>query len=244
MAATDSQIPRINLLCMQDHFMYDWNLAAMEQSLPSSVAIRVYNCALSQLPGDDAAFDAVVSPANSYGRLDGAFDDAISRAFSPTDDYFALTRVAQEKLYEQWRGMAPPGTCTLVRIPDDFVAASKNVWGTKYVCLCPTMRLPQDVNWDKEVVYECVWSMLNAVANHNRAVRQGKADEGDVEIKSICMTPLATGVGRVSSGKWASQAVLAIKHFVEAEEDPEKWSNLSWLKIGDTHLEIESTWNK
>ena len=239
----DSQIPHINLLCMQDHFMYDWNLATIDQALPSTVSVQVYNCALNQVP-DEARFDAVVSPANSYGRLDGAFDDAISRAFSPAGDYFALTRVAQKQLYEQWRGMAPPGTCTLVRIPDDFVAASKNVWGTKYVCLCPTMRLPQVVTWDKEVIYECVWSLLNAIANHNRAVREGKAEEGDVEIKSICMTPLATGVGRVSSSKWASQAVLAIKHFAEAEDDAEGWSNLSWLQIGDTHLEIERTWNK
>jgi O-acetyl-ADP-ribose deacetylase (regulator of RNase III) len=37
-------------------------------------------------------FDLIVSPANSYGRLDGAFDDAILLAFSPRDDYEALMR--------------------------------------------------------------------------------------------------------------------------------------------------------
>ena len=138
---------------MEEHFSEAFEVAKNRLRLPSSVPIKIHNCRLSALPSS-VRFDTIVSPANSYGRLDGAFDDAISRALSPRDDYLALTHVVQKKLYEQYHGFAPPGTCTLVRFPDDFQARSRNVWGTHRVALCPTMRMPADVRWDREVIYE------------------------------------------------------------------------------------------
>ncbi|KAM0417464.1 hypothetical protein ACHAPT_012526 [Fusarium lateritium] len=243
MAFNRSSIPHIHLLCMESKYIDAFEAARVSRKLPASVSVEIHDYALSQLPSS-VQFDTIVSPANSYGRLDGAFDDAISRALSPRDDYHALTGVAQAKLYEQWRGFAPPGTCTLVRIPDEFQARSRNIWGTKRVALCPTMRMPADVNWDREVVYECIWSLLCAVDNHNRDVRAGKAPEGEEEIRSILMTPLATGVGRVSPERWATQAVLAMKHFAEASNDPEKWSSLGWTDFGKSCAEVQLTWNK
>jgi O-acetyl-ADP-ribose deacetylase (regulator of RNase III) len=236
-------IPNIHLLCMEEHFSDAFTEARNSWNLPSSVSVQIHNYALSQLPSS-TRFDTIVSPANSYGRLDGAFDDAISRALSPRDDYLALTHAAQEKLYEQWRGFAPPGTCTLVRIPDEFRARSRNVWGCRRVALCPTMRIPDDVRWDREVVYECIWSLLCAVGNHNRDVRAGKAGEGEEEIRSILMTPLATGVGRVTAKRWAEQAVLAMSHYVEADANPKKFSKLEWEEFGLHAWETKSTWKE
>ncbi|KAF7561133.1 hypothetical protein G7046_g3013 [Stylonectria norvegica] len=234
-------IPTIHLLCMEEHFSEAFEDARHSRRLPSTVPIQIHNYALSQLP-PSVKFDTVVSPANSYGRLDGAFDDAISRVFSPRDDYFALTKAVQKQLYQQWRGFAPPGTCTLVEIPDDFHTRSRNVWGAKRVALCPTMRFPDDVRWDREVVYECIWSLLCAVDNHNRDVRAGETP-GKELIENILMTPLATGVGRVSAKKWATQAVIAMKHFVEASENPEKWSSLEWQECGKSRSEVQLTWH-
>lgn len=125
--------------------------AAAEHGVYSLTSVEIHDCALSTLPAS-VQFDTVVSPANSYGKLDGGFDDAISRAFSPRDDYLALTRVVQTELYEEWRGFAPPGTCTLLRMPESFRSRSKNIWGTKYLALCPTMRVPMNVTWDRENV--------------------------------------------------------------------------------------------
>ncbi|KAF4987085.1 hypothetical protein FDECE_15608 [Fusarium decemcellulare] len=237
-----NSIPQIHLLCMEERFIDAFEAARHARKLPSSVPIKIHDCALSQLPSS-VQFDTIVSPANSYGRLDGAFDDAISRAFSPRDDYLALTGVAQKRLYQQWRGFAPPGTCTLVQIPDSFHARSRNVWGTRRVALCPTMRMPADARWDREVVYEAIWSLLCAISNHNVDVREGKIAERE-EIRSVLMTPLATGVGRVSPERWATQAVLAMKHFVEAAENPDKWSALQWQDFGKPCAEVQLTWNK
>ncbi|KAI8160485.1 hypothetical protein K4K49_002942 [Colletotrichum sp. SAR 10_70] len=116
-----------------------------------------------------------------------------------------------------------PWHMPLVRIPDEFRARSRNVWGTRRVALCPTMRTPTNVTWDREIVYEC------------------KAAEGE-EIRSVLMTPLATGVGRVSPEKWASQTVLAINHFVQASENPERWSKLDWADFDGPCEEVAATW--
>lgn len=234
-------IPHIRLLCMEKKFHDAFAAAADKNPLPDTVNIEVHRFPMSHLP-PSLKFDTIVSPANSYGRLDGAFDDAISRALAPRDDYHALTGVAQRELYRRWRGYAPPGTCTLVRIPDDFHARSNNVWGVKRVALCPTMRVPQDTRWDREVVYECIWSLLCAVGNHNRDVKEGRAPEGEEEIKTILMTPLATGCGRVSPERWAAQAVLALRHYTSALENEEEWSTLQWNTIDARALEVERTW--
>lgn len=61
-------------------------------------------------------------------------------------------------------------------------------------------------------------------------------------IETILIMPLATGVGAVSEQRWASQFVLALKHFVDALERPERWSQLGWREINDEVLEVEKTW--
>lgn len=240
-ASNTPAIPHIQLLCMEKRYSLAFDAAKVKYGLPDSTRIDTHHYPLSHLP-ESVKFDTVVSPANSYGRLDGTFDDAISRAFAPTDDYFALTKAAQRLLYSRYRGFAPPGTCTLLRIPDEFHARSRNVWDTKRVALCPTMRMPQDTRWDREVVYECIWSLLCAVGNHNRDVKEGKAAEGEEEIRDVLMTPLATGCGVVSAERWAAQAVLAMKHYTQACEDEEFWSSLEWRSIDLQALEVEQTW--
>ncbi|QPG93529.1 hypothetical protein C2857_000538 [Epichloe festucae Fl1] len=241
-STTSSGIPHIHLLCMQNQHSEAFAKAAAKHKLPTSITFETHNAALQFVPSS-SKFDLVVSPANSYGRLDGGFDDAISRAFSPRNDYLALTRVAQAKLYDEWRGFAPPGTCTLVRIPDDFRHESKNVWGTKYLALCPTMRTPQPVEWDREIVYESTWSLLVTIDKHNRRTCAGCESDADPRISSILIPPLATGIGKVSPERWAAQMVMAMKHFVDAKQNPRKWSRLTPMDIFDHTNEVVDTWS-
>jgi O-acetyl-ADP-ribose deacetylase (regulator of RNase III) len=215
---------------------------ALQQNWPSHkssiLKITPINERLNSLP-EGITFDLIVSPANSYGRLDGAFDAAISRIFSPRNDYHALTRAAQKVLYERHRGFVPPGTCTLVPFPEELKG---NELGCSWVALCPTMRDPGDVSWDLEVVYECVWSLLGAVEGWNREV---EGDGGEKKkIERILMTPLAAGIGQVSKERWAAQTVLAMKHFVDALERPERWGALTWRDIEVDCAEVEKTWKE
>ena len=212
--------------------------AASQLKLDSRVQITHHNSRLNALDST-IDFDCVVSPANSYGLLDGGFDDAISRAFSPQDKYYALTRHVQTELYKQYRGFAPPGTCTLIPIPKDYAERSRigDRWGCRWLALCPTMRVPDAANWDREVMYECIWTLLCAIDRHNRSAR----DSGDAEIKSMLMTPLATGVGGVSAKKWAHQAVLALNHYIRAVENAVQFSSLDWRQASELSDEVAKT---
>jgi O-acetyl-ADP-ribose deacetylase (regulator of RNase III) len=250
MASTDSsndapfKLPDIHLLCMNTDDALAFNTAAeaLFPDLQEHTTLTGHRCSLSYLVSHNAdlRIDAVVSPANSYARLDGAFDDALARAYGPKD-YSWITRRAQDVLYQRWRGFAPPGTCTVVPLEDDKWSAEKNPFQTKYMMLCPTMRIPQEVVWDREVIYECIWSLLCAIVEHNRQIDEGVQGK---RIESILMTPLATGVGQVKAKRWAEQTVLAAKHFVEANEKPEKWSRLNWGMILEDHREVEATYSR
>jgi O-acetyl-ADP-ribose deacetylase (regulator of RNase III) len=98
------------------------------------------------------------------------------------------------------------------------------------------MRTPENVCWDKEVVYECTWTLLNAIDNHNSNCAEGE------KIKKVLCPGLATGVGRVSAEKCAVQMVLAIDHYEKAVNDPKKWGALKWDDIYETANEMEATY--
>ncbi|KAJ5211405.1 hypothetical protein N7472_001544 [Penicillium cf. griseofulvum] len=112
-----ANIPEILLLCMDIDFITVFKDALKTAWLdhnPGKLKITPINQRLNSLP-EDRTFDLiVVSPANSYARLNGTFGHAISMTFSPRQDYHALTRAAETVLYEKWRGSAPPGSCTFV----------------------------------------------------------------------------------------------------------------------------------
>ncbi|KAF2702977.1 macro domain-like protein [Pleomassaria siparia CBS 279.74] len=234
-------IPSIHILCMEEIYITAWNDAAKTYKLPASVKVSIHHDRLAELPSH-VKFDAIVSPANSYGRMDGGFDDALSRAFSPKQDYLALTRIVQKRLYAEWRGYAPPGSCTMVDLGDASETLQGNEWGCRYLALCPTMKVPQNVLWDREVVYECVWALLTSVDKHNRKITE-EAGEQEREIKSVLMTPLATGYGRWSPERWAAQAVLAIRHFMEAVENGNKWSLMVTFKALGHCEDLERTYD-
>ncbi|KAH8679797.1 hypothetical protein BGZ60DRAFT_428097 [Tricladium varicosporioides] len=224
-------IPHIHLLCMQPSASDAFTAALKQYKVTSStIEYTIYNTYLADLPST-LTFDLVVSPANSYAILDGGFDNAISRAFSPKDDYSALTRAAQKEIYDSHRGYLPPGQCKIVKIPEEFRGKLRyhegNGWGCKYLALCPTMRMPTPCNWDKEIVYECIWSLLNSIEKHNWAATEDE-NSGLSVIESILMTPLGTGTGGISDEKWARQAVLAIKHYTDAVEKPEVYNARNW----------------
>ncbi|OOF92057.1 hypothetical protein ASPCADRAFT_8921 [Aspergillus carbonarius ITEM 5010] len=237
-----SPIPHIHLLTMDPHFSQTF--FAILSTLPPTTTksfprITIHNSSLSYLP-PTLKFDAIISPANSYGRLDGGFDDAISRAFSPKQDYLALTRHVQSILYDENRGFLPPGSCKLFTIPEEFDPLSNNIWGTRYLALCPTMRMPGDARWDREVVYECLWGLFCEVERWNRGVGEGRVQGKRIE--SMLMTPLGTGCGFVSAERWARQMILAIRHYVEAVENPGKWSALDLGVAGELAKEVAETW--
>ncbi|CAL1698838.1 unnamed protein product [Somion occarium] len=211
---------------------------AIGEHIPNLLRHHVTICqtTLAELGPPCNKFDCIVSPANSYGRLDGGFDYYLSEALAPAGDIDAPTRLAQSTLYKKWRGYAPPGTCTLVSLKG--TSCEHNKHDCAYIALCPTMRTPEIVTWNKEIVYNCIWSLLTTISNHNSDVNDKSSGTKGRRIKTVVMTGLATGVGLVSAARYAQQMALAMRDFVDASANPMEWSTLSWGEIkkyaGDT----------
>lgn len=172
-------------------------------------------------------FDCIVSPANSYARLDGAFDLVISMMFAP-DDEDAVTTHCQTYLHAIMNGYQMPGTSLL--IPMHPFINNRN--HCKYIAHCPTMRKPGNCRWNKEVVYNCMWNLLCELRRHNTCTND--------PIKRVFITGLGTGIGNFPSEICASQMILAYKHFVRnlTKVSPKT----SWEMILDDSLYIEKTY--
>lgn len=112
-------IPHIHLLALQTSASEALKEALNHYNFTDQISYTIHNTALSQL-SHDITFDLIVSPANSYGILDGGFDDAISRAWSPKNNYIALTRHVQAELYQACLGFLPPGNCHIIRMADEW----------------------------------------------------------------------------------------------------------------------------
>ncbi|TFY76779.1 hypothetical protein EWM64_g7233 [Hericium alpestre] len=173
-------------------------------------------------------FDCIVLPANSYGKLDGGFDYFLLEALALPDDKDAPTRIAQSTLYTQWKGYMPPGTCTLVLLAN--TPCADNLHACTFIVLCPTMHVPMIVTWNREVVYNCMWTLLNALDRHNTSTASEGGGEGR-RIRMVLMTGLAMGSGCMLEEHCMQQMALVVHDFAEAAADPEKWSSLSWADM-------------
>ncbi|KAF9231474.1 macro domain-like protein [Melanogaster broomeanus] len=216
---------KFTLFDISNHLVEAWR-EAFSALVPEQCQAQVTILQISPI-------DCIVSPANSFGRFDGGFDQILSDLLAPSADPAALTRAAQSVLHRRWRGYAPPGTCTLIPLSDTPCAA--NPFSCRFVALCPTMRFPSSVTWHREIVYNCVWSLLVEVDAHNaRAATDSKVHP----IESVAMTGLGTGIGCISPQQCAKQTALAFAHYHDAKMKPEMWSAMTWEDIENYPLEI------
>ena len=159
-----------------------------------------------------------------------SFDEYLSDALVPKEEFEAPTHHVQSVLYKRYRGYMPPGTCEIVSIAGTKFDAKVNKHKCNFIAMCPTMRIPEDVTWDREIVYNCTWSLLCAIDNYNANCTPDK------RIKTVLCPGLATGIGKVSAKKCAMQMALAFKHYEMAVSHRQKWSALTWE---DTDASVE-----
>ncbi|GBE80937.1 hypothetical protein SCP_0306590 [Sparassis crispa] len=97
------------------------------------------------------------------------------------------------------------------------------------------MRFPSSVAWHREIVYNCVWSLLVEIDEHNN---RAAVDPQPFPIETVVMTGLATGIGCVSANQCAKHTALAFAHYHDAKTNPEKWSAMTWGDIAEHPLNI------
>lgn len=135
--------------------------------------------------------DALVSPANSFGFMNGGLDGAISRFFRGTIQV-KVQRAIREKHY----GELPIGQAEIV--PTDFEHFP-------YLICAPTMRIPQDVSKTLNA-YLAFRAVLMAALAFNRS------QPGN--IRSIACPGLGTAVGNMAPDICAIQMRAAWENII------------------------------
>jgi O-acetyl-ADP-ribose deacetylase (regulator of RNase III) len=149
--------------------------------------VKIVNSGFEQLTN----YDCLVSPANSFGMMDGGVDAAITKFFG-----ISLMEKVQQKILDDYRGEQLVGTSFIIETghPQHHFLAHT-----------PTMRVPMPIV-GTDIPYVAMWAMLLAVEQHNR--------HADRKISSIACPGLGTGIGRIPPDEAARQMALAYDHFI------------------------------
>jgi O-acetyl-ADP-ribose deacetylase (regulator of RNase III) len=130
----------------------------------------------------DLQKDAIVSPANSFGFMDGGIDLAYSRYFG-----WDLQKRLQKVIREEYYGELLVGRAVILETKNKEI---------KYLISAPTMRVPQDIS-ETLNAYLAFRAVLIEIKEFN--------DKNDNKIKSLLCPGLGTLTGCMSSMTCASQ---------------------------------------
>lgn len=137
-----------------------------------------------------ARADALVSPANSFGFMDGGIDWSISDLM----EWRIQSRV-QDVIRSKYAGELPVGMAEIVETGNDRF---------KYLVCAPTMRTPRDVA-NSMNAYLAMRAVLLEVLRFN-------AKASEPLIKTVAIPGLCAGVGRMPYERCAQQMRAAYDH--------------------------------
>lgn len=130
----------------------------------------------------DVVADAVVSPANSFGFMDGGIDAVFTHVFGPQ-----LQDRLQSLLRAEHAGELPVGQAVIVETGHQTIP---------WCVSAPTMRSPRGVP-DTLNAFHAFRAALLAVRNHNRTER--------LPIRTLLCPGLGTAVGAMPPARAARQ---------------------------------------
>jgi O-acetyl-ADP-ribose deacetylase (regulator of RNase III) len=136
----------------------------------------------------DAAADAIVSPANSFGYMDGGIDLVYVRHFG-----WELQTRLQSHLKERHDGELPVGQATIIETLDARIP---------YLVSAPTMRVPMNVS-NSLNAYLAFRAAIRAVREHNLVAAK--------PIRAVLCPGLCTAVGRMPADRAAMQMATAYR---------------------------------
>lgn len=159
------------------------------------------------------AADAIVSPANSFGFMDGGIDMAYSRHFG-----WQLMNRLQETIMTEKNGELLVGDAVIIP------TCGQSYWGKteltswdscnqgtpiKFLISAPTMRIPENVS-NTVNAYLAFRAVILAIQKHNKE----SPKSGLAPIHSVLCPGLATNVGKMPPQKNAKQ----LKHAYDIYE--------------------------
>src|SRR5688572_23643489 len=170
------------ILCGLDHKL----LQAWRQFFSDEKEVSIVEADITTLE-----CSAVVSPANSFGFMDGGLDYALSERFG-----WDLEKKLQKQIKELPEGELLVGQAILMETGDAEIP---------FLISAPTMRVPTNFNIDTSVnAYLAMKAILIKAKNDNR-------------ISSVAIPGLCTGVGRMQPMIAARQMFQAYKEIILCE---------------------------
>ncbi len=149
--------------------------------------------------------EAIVSPANSFGLMDGGYDKAIIDYYGPE-----LMEQVQSAIIEKWCGEQPVGTSISVPIRNRFYTKISHGAFEQFnpiLIHTPTMRTPEIIE-DPRIIYQCMRTCLIEAINQ--------------KVESIVIPAFGGCTGNVSPQVIAKMMFLA---FDQISHQPDK---LTW----------------
>ena len=157
--------------------------------------------------------DAIVSPANSFGIMDGGLDLAIRNELG-----FQIETDIQEVILNKYHGEMPIGSAEIINTNHDK-------WS--YMIAAPTMRIPENTAFTLNA-YIAFRAILIAINSFNESKPKRS-------IKSLVCSGLGTGIGAMEPVKCAAQMRAAYKLINE----PARFS--SFADIHKSHQSLLTT---
>ena len=164
----------------------------------------------------DVSCDAVVSPANSYGFMDGGVDASYRSYFGPD-----IQARVQRMIVERHHGELPVGSADLVETGNA---------GIRYLVVAPTIRVPM-------VLTESVNAYLAAPAVF-LLIKHGRFPSGPDCGRPVCKTiqrlaipGLRTGVGQLGPNTCANQVRAAIDDILRNQYRLPR----TWVEASERH---------
>ena len=137
----------------------------------------------------DVATDAIVSPANSHGFMDGGIDLVYLRYFGNQ-----LQERVREAVYRRPEEMIPVGSAELIDTGSSQIP---------FLIVAPTMEMPEAV--PAIHARRAFGAVLRLVEKHE-------------ELADVCCPGLCTGVGRVSPEDAACEMEVAYRNWKEGNK--------------------------
>lgn len=155
--------------------------------------------------------DAVVSPSNSFGFLDGGIDAIYLRHFGPD-----LQDRLQQVIAQRHHGELVVGTADIIDTGDTRIP---------FLIAAPTMRVPMRLI-DSVNPYLAARAAL-------LLLKRGESDAARA-IRRLAFPGLGTGVGGVSSNTCARQVRAAIEEALIGRREPPR----TWAEASERHQEL------
>ncbi|WP_372367556.1 macro domain-containing protein [Candidatus Uabimicrobium sp. HlEnr_7] len=155
--------------------------------------------------------DAIVSPANSFGYMDGGLDLQYSQHFG-----WDLEKKLRLVLEDQYDGELAVGQAVVINTDRDDIP---------YLISAPTMRVPMDVSQTVNA-YLAFRAILIAIRHFNNNHTQ--------KITNVLCPGLGTGEGRMPAERAARQMYAAYNNIVLGEKEIK--GGLAWAVEGHMYL--------